>query len=190
VLYEAEDIIAYTAKDEASQQAAMVWHTSLGDKVRVQLLPDLAPGSVRELRRAVALLTAAVSPSQQHHVGFCSNCRIYRAEKGFLVQGVLEAPGAYVGIPRRPNPPQKMVMERGLVCWAGGGGGPHWFVNIIDNGGFKDDHLCFGKVSEPDMVVFDRILQLPLKKKEKPEDMNILQTDITFNVSFGADGLR
>ncbi len=30
--------------------------------------------------------------------------------------------------PRHPNPPQKKVMERGLVCWAGGAGGRHAFT--------------------------------------------------------------
>lgn len=51
--------------------------------------------------------------------------------QNFLVQGILEAPGVYVATPRHPNPPQRSVMERGLVCWAGGGGGPHWFVNMV-----------------------------------------------------------
>ena len=36
--------------------------------------------------------------------------------------------GAYVATPRRPNPPQKKMMERGLACWAGGMGGPDWWV--------------------------------------------------------------
>lgn len=99
----------------------LVMHTSLGD-IEVQLLPELAPASVRELRRMARL----------HAQGFskCGNCRIYRPEPGFLVQGLLEAPGSYVAVPRFPSPQQPTTMPKGMVCWAGGTGGPHWFVNV------------------------------------------------------------
>jgi hypothetical protein len=60
--------------------------------------------------------------------GWCS--ALHRPEPGFLLQGVLEAPGSYVATPRHPNPPQPTTMRRGMVCWAAGGGGPHWFVNV------------------------------------------------------------
>lgn len=159
---------------EQYNTTGLVFHTSLGD-IEMELLPELAPASVRELRRMAALL--------QPIGGYCSNCRIYRPEKGFLVQGALEAPGAYVATPRRPNPQQKMVMEKGLVCWAGGGGGPHFFVNMIDQSGFKDDHLCFAKTADASMAVYDKILELPLKEKQKPNDMNSLKEPMYFNVT-------
>lgn len=156
---------------DAYNDTALVFSTRLGD-IEIELLPELAPASVRELRRAASIL----APS-----GYCSNCRIYRPEKGFLVQGILEAPGAYVATPRKPNPPQRMVMEKGLMCWAGGGGGPHWFVNMIDQSGFKDDHLCFGLVKN--LTLFDAILELPLKEKKNPSDMNGLAEDFRYNVT-------
>lgn len=46
------------------------------------------------------------------------------------------------------------------------------FVNMIDQSGFKDDHLCFAKASNASMAVFDKILELPMKNKTKPSDMN------------------
>lgn len=138
----------------------LVMHTTLGDIV-IQLLPELAPWSVRELQRMALLQADGVSK--------CSNCRIYRPEPGFLVQGILEAPGSYVEVPRHPSPQQPLVMPRGMVCWAGGGGGSHFFVNLVDQSGFKDEHLCWGQVS--DMALLDKIVTLP-KKDKKPGEMN------------------
>jgi hypothetical protein len=43
---------------------------------------------------------------------------------------------------------------------------------MVDQAGFKDDHLCFAKASNESMAVFDKILELPLKNKTKPNDMN------------------
>lgn len=47
----------------------LVLHTTLGD-IEIQLLPSLAPGSVRELKRAARM--------QANSLSKCSNCRIYR----------------------------------------------------------------------------------------------------------------
>jgi len=106
----------------------MILHTTLGD-IEIQLLPGLAPASIRELTRMAWLLSQGLTT--------CSNCRIYRPEPNFLVQGLMEAAGSYVAIPRHPNPQQPMKMPRGMVCWAGGTGGPHWFVNVSAVAGFR-----------------------------------------------------
>jgi cyclophilin family peptidyl-prolyl cis-trans isomerase len=159
----------------AATAPVLVWQTVLGT-IRVHLLPELAPGSVGELTRMGMLLTVSSN-------GQCSNCRIYRAEQGFLVQGIVEAPGAYVAVPRHPNPPQRKVMQRGLVCWAGGGGGPDWFVNMIDQSGFQDDHLCFGQVDRAGLEVCEKILRLPVKPKGGADsvEMVLLQQDVRFD---------
>lgn len=151
---------------------ALTLHFPLGD-VAVQLLPELAPASVRELKRMVQLLELGG--------GACDGCRLYRVETNFLVQGVIRHPGAYVSTPRHPNPPQKKLMERGLACWAGGMGGPDFFVNLIDQSGFGDDHLCWGKVS--DMSLLDAIVQRPIKPKAKPNDMTFLAEELPFNMT-------
>lgn len=162
----------------AAAAPVMVWTTALGD-IHVQLLPELAPGSVRELLRLGALLTVDSN-------GYCSDCRIYRAEPGFLVQGIVEAPGGYVAVPRNPNPPQRHTMQRGLVCWAGGGGGPDWFVNLIDQSGFGDQHLCFGQVNAAGLAVFEAVLKLPLKPKAEGVEMALLKEDVRFNLTLQA----
>lgn len=72
-------------------------------------------------------------------------------------------------------------MQRGLACWAGGEGGPDFFINHIDQSGFGDSHLCFGLIK--DMTLVDRILELPLKPKAKPSDMTFLAEPVTFNMT-------
>ncbi|KXZ54393.1 hypothetical protein GPECTOR_5g5 [Gonium pectorale] len=153
-------------------RTTLTMHFKLGDIV-VRLLPELAPRSVVELRRLAALVAG--------EGGGCGGCRVYRVETAFLVQGVIGHPGAYVATPRHPNPPQKRVMERGLVCWAGGAGGPDWFVNLIDQAGFGDDHLCWGKVD--DMALFDAIVARPIKPKAKPNEMTFLAEELRFNIT-------
>ncbi|KAJ1626595.1 hypothetical protein T492DRAFT_878225 [Pavlovales sp. CCMP2436] len=52
---------------------------------------------------------------------------VYRLEPGFLIQGRLAAAGARVG-GAKPRAPK--LMERGEVGWAGGSGGPDWFIYV------------------------------------------------------------
>ncbi|GLC34331.1 hypothetical protein PLESTB_000741400 [Pleodorina starrii] len=153
-----------------AQMKALTMHFTLG-KVLVELLPDLAPRSVHELRRLAATLAG----------GECDGCKVYRVETNFLVQGVISHPGGYVGTPRQPNPQQKEVMERGLVCWAGCAGGPDFFVNLVDNAGFGDCHLCWGLIQ--DMALMDRIVNLPTRPKAKANEMTFLAQELRFNIT-------
>ena len=143
-------------------------------KIPIKLLPELAPASIRELRRCVSIMLDQ---------GHCMGCRVYRSEANFLIQGVIMSPGCYVATPRQPNPPQKKIMERGMVCWAGGAGGPDWFVNLIDQSAFGDDHLCWGKISSSDMELVDSVTKRPLKPKAKPDEMTFLAEEIRFNLT-------
>jgi hypothetical protein len=79
-------------------------------------------------------------------------------------------------------------MKKGMVCWAGGGGGPDWFVNVIEQGGFGDDHLCWGQVDAAGLAVFDRILALPTKPKGGADsvEMVLLQQDVRFSFTLAA----
>lgn len=160
------------AANNPKDGGTLVLRTAMGN-ISMVLRPDLAPGSVRELRRMVRMLDM--------RGGHCSGCHFYRSEQNFLLQGVVIHPGAYVAQPRNPNPPQQSVMERGLACWAGGAGGPDLFINLIDQSGFGDSHLCFGKIT--DMSLVDKIMTLPLKPKAKPNDMTFLQDFIYWNVT-------
>jgi hypothetical protein len=43
---------------------------------------------------------------------------------------------------------------------------------MVNQSGFKDDHLCFAKATNESMPIFDKILELPMKNKTRPSDMN------------------
>lgn len=58
-------------KQEGSSH--LVMHTALGD-ITIQLLPELAPASVREIQRMAKLQTNGLSS--------CRNCRMYRCAFG------------------------------------------------------------------------------------------------------------
>lgn len=62
-------------------------------EVEVELLPELAPASVRELRRLVALLEGGSGNGGGGGGGGCNGCELYRIETAFLVQGVIRHPG-------------------------------------------------------------------------------------------------
>lgn len=78
-----------------------------------------------------------------------------------------------------------MTMPRGYVCWAAGGGGPDWFINAVDQPGFKDAHLCFGRVTNMELV--DRVLALPVKPKANPNEVTFLQTALPYTMTLKAN---
>jgi hypothetical protein len=86
-----------------------------------------------------------------------------------------QPPGVYVATPRRPNPPQKRIMERGLVCFG------VLFINLIDQGGFGDDQ---GKID--DMGLVDAMVRRPVKPKARPSDMTFLAEELRFNLTLSA----
>jgi hypothetical protein len=55
-------------------------------------------------------------------------------------------------------------------------------VNIIDQSGFGDQHLCFGQVDAAGLAVFEAVLKLQLKPKAEGVEMALLQEDVRFNL--------
>jgi hypothetical protein len=54
-------------------------------------------------------------------------------------------------------------------------------VNLIDQSGFGDQHLCFGQVNAAGLAVFEAVLKLPLKPKAEGVEMALLQEDVRFH---------
>jgi hypothetical protein len=125
---------------------AFVFDTAV---VRVRLFADAAPLAAAFVR---ALLIAAPG---------CSGCRFYRAEPVPLHWGSQDAPDTWQGgrwgppyalmqgtlMPSAPDEPSdalpakpeadlgaaaRPVIRRGMLAWAGGGGGPDAFVALAD----------------------------------------------------------
>ena len=90
-----------------------------------------------------------------------------------LVQGALLADED--GSASSPAPPpaetHNPIIERGMVAWAGGKGGPHFFIALAHHPEWGHDHTVFAKVVEDDMGKVDALLTRPLvstKPKRPP----------------------
>jgi hypothetical protein len=115
----------------------LVLKTEIGS-LRIALRPDLSPGSAEYIRRVLA------RAGQQ---GECPGCRLYRAEKPGILQGILRKdveknlvkgecpPGSEAVANDCPEWDKQCgchgpVMTRGMVGWAAGtSGGPDFFIN-------------------------------------------------------------
>ena len=55
------------------------------------------------------------------------------------------------------------VIERGMLAWAAGGGGPDFFVALAQHPEWGHGHTVFGTVVPEDMRVIDAIMRRPLR---------------------------
>lgn len=134
--------------------------------LRVKLRPDCAPYSVSNI---LELLAA-------HH---CPGCHFYRAEGRenswdsmgnhiedasygppfALIQGTLEAAGMlFKKIPNEDCP----TITRGAVAWVGSG--PEFFISLANHGEWKGTYTVFGSVLPEDMLIAEKIAELPTKQ--------------------------
>lgn len=144
---------------------------------RVRLFADAAPLAAEFIRRV-----AGVAPG-------CSGCRWYRAEPVPVNWGSLDAPDSWNGgrwgppyallqgsfMPARTDDPggaplpgappaetgkrARPLIRRGMIAWAGGGGGPDGFIALADHPEWGHGHTVWGEVVSTDMSVVDRIMQ-------------------------------
>jgi hypothetical protein len=126
---------AHSIRDDTKE--VLVLKTKLGD-VRIVLRPDLSKESVEYIHGVMK----ASAPD-----GSCPGCRLYRAEKPTILQGVLRedvdantvkgsCPSGYEAVPNDcPEWDEHCgchgpVMTRGMVGWAAGSpGGPDFFID-------------------------------------------------------------
>ena len=81
-----------------------------------------------------------------------------------LLQGSLRPSGTRV----RPSSADsgqgaKPVIRRGMVAWAGGGGGPDFFIALAQHPEWGNGHTVWAEVLPPDMAVIDAIMRRPLR---------------------------
>jgi cyclophilin family peptidyl-prolyl cis-trans isomerase len=57
-----------------------------------------------------------------------------------------------------PVEAHRPVVQRGMVAWAGGQGGPHFFVALADHPEWGHGHTVFATVLEEDMPVLDALV--------------------------------
>lgn len=71
-----------------------------------------------------------------------------------------------------------------MVAWAGGKGGPHFFIALADHPEWGHGHTVFASVVEEDMDNVDALLSRPLQttKPKRPPIVSNFVTPIPFQV--------
>jgi len=145
--------------------------------IHIHLRPDLSLPSIQYIS---ALLQQSSKP--------CKRCSFYRAEKPGILQGILvkegvtpnkvlgECPEEYREESKEGRDCPKHdpncgchgpVMERGMVGWAAGKGGPDFFIDMYKRKAdwWHNEHTIWGQVIDPDSLkVIEGIFELPTKK--------------------------
>ena len=94
------------------------------------------------------------------------------------------APPLHVPPAESHNP----IIERGMVAWAGGKGGPHFFIALAEHPEWEHGHTVFAKViGEEDMAKVDALLSRPLvsTKPKRPPIVSNFVDPIPFRIRMG-----
>ncbi|KAL6545359.1 hypothetical protein OROGR_009233 [Orobanche gracilis] len=133
--------------------------------LHIKLSPECSPQSVAYILELLSL---------RH----CAGCHFYRAEgrgrswdvKGnhiedasfgppfALIQGTLQAQGQTFREIQSEHCPN---IRRGSVAWVGSG--PEFFISLANHGEWRNSYTVFGSVLQEDMVIAEKIAQLPAK---------------------------
>ena len=84
-----------------------------------------------------------------------------------LLQGSLRPTGTRVR-PSAPDsgPGAKPVIRRGYVAWAGGGGGPDFFIALAQHPEWGNGHTVWAEVLPGDMAVVDAIMRTAFAREQ------------------------
>lgn len=169
-----------SAADGPPAEVALV--TEAGE-VRVRLFAEAAP-----LAAAFIRAVAREAPS-------CAGCRFYRAEPVPAGWGSRELPDSWSGgrwgppyalmqgsfMPTKPDDPQgtlpakppaelsqkaRPLIRRGMLAWAGGGGGPDGFIALAEHPEWGHGHTVWGEVVADDMPIVDQLMQRPIRSED------------------------
>lgn len=59
--------------------------------------------------------------------------------------------------------PARPVIQRGMLAWAAGQGGPDFFIALAQHPEWGNGHTVFGEVLPEDMAIVDAIMRRPLR---------------------------
>ncbi|KAG7371199.1 hypothetical protein IV203_019769 [Nitzschia inconspicua] len=139
------------------------------------------PSHHRRRRRHLQEIPSQISSNER-----CTKCTLYRGEpvptywgsKDYpdryfdngrwgppyaLVQEIVVSDDPKVWQPPRQQQPFRPSIQRGMVAWAGGQGGPHFFVALADHPEWGQSHTVFATVLEDDMkLLYALVVERPL----------------------------
>ena len=183
-------------KANSSQNDAIVVLTlQLDDDTFVDISLQLLERDAPQAARYVRHLATAKNET-------CRKCTLYRGEPVPPYWGSLEYPDRYFD-EGRWGPPYALVqgqlrsdfqqdvleipsaekhtpiVERGMVAWAGGKGGPHFFIALAQHPEWGHGHTVWGRVLEQDLDKVDAlVLSRPLATT-RPKQPPIVSTFVT-----------
>ena len=178
--------------------------TSVVD-IRMRLYEEEAPEAARYVKHL------ASNAKQQ-----CNKCTLYRGEPVPSYWGSEEYPDRYFDGGRwgppyalvqgailadedgssTPAPPpaesHNPIIERGMVAWAGGKGGPHFFIALAQHPEWEHGHTVFAKVFDDDMAKVDALLSRPLvnTKPKRPPIVSNFVDPIPLRIRVGGDEMN
>lgn len=162
-------------------------------EARVRIFADAAPNAAAFVR---GVLRAAPS---------CTGCNFYRAEPVPAHWGSKEWPDSWNGgrwgppyallqgsflpaavdaghggaLPARPAADQgqkaRPLIRRGMLAWAGGGGGSDAFIALAEHPEWGHGHTVWGEVLAEDMAVIDRLMS---SRPIKTQDWGTIQASV------------
>lgn len=155
----------YKQKKSDTQSESMPTATRL--KLLLRNEPDIGirPEIIIDLRKdlsptSIQYISSMVNMKHGDGTDPCIKCEIYRTEKGFLIQGVvrrvpilsdeddvtdrIEEDSTGVEYKNLRGPP----MKRYDVAWAGGFGGPDFFIYTDPKGPYRGGEIVFGHITD------------------------------------------
>lgn len=192
-------------KRNPSNTKGVLIRTNQIDNIRIIFRPDLAgPSSIQYIIDVVEAAETEAEASNNgnnnhNYVTSCSRCNFYRAEKQLLLQGVIAQttiPENKVTLgpcpinnysPKLACPPHDPncgchgpIMTKGMVGWAGGGGGPDFFLNTFDKpvDWWEHQHTVWGQLDEQSIRNVERAYDLPAHM----QGMRMLEEPINFTI--------
>jgi len=157
--------------EDTNTETIITLSTTEGD-IHIKLLPKLSLSSVQYIK---TLVKSSIP---------CEKCRFYRAEKPGILQGILAkksilpnkvlggCPDKYSDIEVEKSKCPEWdsncdchgpIMTRGMVGWAGGGGGPDFFIDMYKKPAlhWENQHTVWGEVLDKNsLAVIDGIFEL------------------------------
>jgi cyclophilin family peptidyl-prolyl cis-trans isomerase len=161
--------------------------------IRMEMYAKEAPDAARFIKELI------VSNS-------CVDCTIYRAEPVPEYWGSTDYPDRWFDggrwgppyaliqgqfqkddreIPHASSEDHRLVIQRGMVAWAGGKGGPHFFIALANHPEWQHGHTVWAKVVDEDMPKVELLLHRPLKKlrPKTPPILSYFVDPVEFSVS-------